>query len=547
MAKQVYSTPGPTASPPKDPQPSVDRLDELARRVLTGDILLPKFQRDFVWKRRQTLELLDSVARNFPIGSLLLWQSRQELRSENRIADLHIQLPKPDYPVNYLLDGQQRLSTICGALHWRGKDANSVWNIAYDLRNKVFVHLDTLDDPPQHLVRTNKLADGAAFYKFYATLDSLSAADKDHLKQNADLLFNRFKDYKVATVTLGDMSLQDVAPIFERINSTGTRLTIVDLMRAATWSQDFDLIDSIDEVLSVLEGKDFGGIDRKIVLRVLSAAAGGGFSVESIDSLRNYPSSTLRQAMSDSQGAFERAVDFLATQLSIPSDTVIPYANQLVVLSELFRRCPKPTAQQYAEVTRWFWRSAVSGYFSGWNTGNMSRDQQAVTDFVEGASSEISVTAFKPHSKIWQQKTFRADNAHAKILAIILAHKGPVDLLTGQRVAISKSLSWTNLKEYHHFFPKDYLKSRGIALSRANCLANIVMLSSASNKRITNRAPSDYLKEVEAAAGASVNDWLASNLISTSAFKAAKSDDFDAFIDERSRTIDECVSSLTGW
>lgn len=81
---------GPSAPVPKDPQPSVDRIDELARRVLAGDILLPQFQRDFVWKRQQVLDLLDSIAQNYPIGSLLLWQSRQELRRENRIADLEI-------------------------------------------------------------------------------------------------------------------------------------------------------------------------------------------------------------------------------------------------------------------------------------------------------------------------------------------------------------------------------------------------------------------------------------------------------------------------
>ena len=90
MAKTAVDSSGPTAPAPKDPQPSVDRIDELARRVLTGDILLPKFQREFVWKRQQTLDLLDSVAQNYPIGSLLLWQSRQELRSENCIADLEI-------------------------------------------------------------------------------------------------------------------------------------------------------------------------------------------------------------------------------------------------------------------------------------------------------------------------------------------------------------------------------------------------------------------------------------------------------------------------
>src|SRR5260370_16092224 len=95
----------------KAPQPSVDRIDELAGRILNGDILLPKFQRDFVWEKSQIIDLLDSIARNYPVGSILLWQSRQELRSENRIGDLAIKVPRPDYPVNYLLDGQQRLSS----------------------------------------------------------------------------------------------------------------------------------------------------------------------------------------------------------------------------------------------------------------------------------------------------------------------------------------------------------------------------------------------------------------------------------------------------
>jgi hypothetical protein len=196
---------GPTASVPKDPQPSVDRIDELARRILTGDILLPKFQREFVWDRNQIIDLLDSIARNFPIGSILLWQSRQELRSENRIAELDIDLPRPDYPVNYLLDGQQRLSSICGALYWRANDPRSRWNIAYDLRRRSFMHLDDLDDPPLHQIRLNKIPDPSAFFGHIASLDTLQAGDKENLKQAAHDLFNRFKDYKIAVVTLGDM------------------------------------------------------------------------------------------------------------------------------------------------------------------------------------------------------------------------------------------------------------------------------------------------------------------------------------------------------
>ena len=545
MSKSVPS--GPQAPVPKDPQPSVDRIDELARRVLTGDILLPKFQREFVWKYQQALDLLDSVAKNFPIGSLLLWQSRQELRSENKIADLEIELPRPDYPVNYLLDGQQRLSTICGALFWTGTDPDSIWNIGYDLRNKCFLHLESLEDPPQHIVRVNKLADGAAFYKYYATLDTLGATDKKYLKANADQLFNRFKDYKVATVTLGDMSIQDVAPIFERINSTGTRLTIVDLMRAATWSQDFDLIDSIDAVLTNLNAREFGGIDRKVVLRVLSSAAGGGFSAESIDALRNHTTEVLKKAMSDTQASFEKVVDFLVTQIAIPSDSVVPYANQLVVLAEIFRLCKIPTAFQFCEINKWFWRTAASSYFSGWNTGNMSRDKKATADFVSGVTEEIAISAFKPSPKIWEQKTFRLDNALAKTLAIILAHNQPIDLLTGQKIDARRALSWVNSKEFHHFFPRDYLRSIGVDSSKANCLANIIMLTSASNKIISSKKPSTYLKQVHVSAGFNINAWLRSNLISEEAYTAALADDYDSFVRERAKTIDERISALTGW
>ncbi len=538
---------GPEAPPPKDPQPSVDRLEELAKRVIVGDILLPKFQRDFVWKRNQTLELLDSIVSNYPIGSLLLWQSRQELRSETKIADLEINLPKPDYPVNYLLDGQQRLSTISGALFWNGSDSSSVWNIAYDLRDKKFLHLDHLDDPPQHQVRMTKLADGAAFYKYYATLDTLDARDKDDLKKNADLLFNRFKDYKVAVVTLGDMSIEDVAPIFERINSTGTRLTIVDLMRAATWSQEFDLIDSIDEVLGNLGAKGFGGLDRKIILRALSAAAGGGFSAESIDNLRQYDFTFLKSAMRETEDAFEKVVDYLSTQMCLPNDSVIPYANQLVVLAEIFRILTKPSAEDYDVICRWFWRTASSGYFSGWNTGMMARDKEIATNFANGTIDDIEFSTSKPSPNIWKQRQFRADGAHAKTLAIILASHSPVDLLTGQNIDTDKSLAWTNSKEYHHFFPKAYLKAQGYSSSEANCLSNIIMLTSVSNKHISDDAPSNYLKKVAHAAGDRLEDWLCSNLISMAAYEAALGDNYDLFLQERTATIHTHVCNLAEW
>jgi hypothetical protein len=62
-----------------------------------------------------------------------------------------------------------------------------------------------------------------------------------------------------------------------------------------------------------------------------------------------------------------------------------------------------------------------------------------------------------------------------------------------------------------------------------------------------DRAPSDYLKDVKAALGERLEEVLATNLISPAAFAAALADDYDAFLLERSKIIDEAVSQLTGW
>jgi len=549
MARKKVTPPqpiGPVAKIPKDPQPNIDRIDELARRILTGDILLPKFQRSFVWEKEQILDLLDSVARGYPIGSILLWQSRQALASEKRIADLEIDLPRPDYPVNYLLDGQQRLSAICGALHWAGDDPDSRWNIAYDLRAQEFVHMDTMDDPPQHQVRVNKLADSTLFFKHVALLDTLTSPDKDELKTRAEALFSRFKDYKIATVTLGDMEIKDVAPIFERINSTGTPLTIVDLMRAATWSPSFDLIDEITQIRDVLDQKGFGGIDQKVILRNLSAASGGGFSAESIDTLRRHGAADLKTYAQATEEAYRRAVDFLNTDIGVPGDQVIPYSNQLTVLSEIFRLIPTPTAAQYKAIAAWFWKTSVSGYFSGWNTGMMASDLKATRDFAQGTTKNIDIAIPKPSADIWRTRTFRLNNAHAKILAIVLGDKQPIDLLTGQKVDVAKALAWTNGKEFHHVFPTAYLKKSG-RTAGGNSLANIVMLTSASNKVISDRAPKDYMKDVAKAAGGSLSTWLASNLISREAYEAALADDLESFLQARSKTIHEELLLKTDW
>ena len=343
------------------------------------------------------------------------------------------------------------------------------------------------------------------------------------------------------------MPLDDVAPIFERINSTGTRLTIVDLMRAATWSIQYDLIEAIDGIRDDLQEKGFGDIDRRAILRNISTAAGGGFSADKIDALRHHLPDKLKRATEEAKEGYKRAIDFLSTQIKLPSDENIPYVNQAVVLTEIFRLIPNPSATQYAEIQNWFWKTGISGYFGGWNTGMMATDLAAVQDFASGKVNVLAAPQRPPSEKIWVQQQFRTNYAHAKILATLLAFHRPVDLLTKQYIDVDKALAWTNGREFHHFFPRAYLKSHGVTNQRIGSLANIIMLTSASNKRISDRAPSDYLREVAERAGDDLKRVLDSNLISTDAYEAGLVDEYDDFLELRAETIHRAALELTNW
>ena len=526
----------------RDPRPTADRIQELAGRVLSGDIVLPEFQRPFVWKRHQILELLDSIYRNYPIGSMLVWESRQDLQSKRSIADLEIADRSPNYPVNYLLDGQQRLSTVCGVLHWRPGERTSVWNVAFDLATKSFFHVDSrIEDLPLHQVPLGRLSDPSEFYKRVFPIED------EEQKATADVLFNRFTSYRVPLVTLGDMSLKDVAPVFERINSTGTRLTIFDLMRAATWSTAFDLGRAVDEIRLAIEPKKFSGLDEKVFLRALSSAAGGNFTVESIDELRRRTEEKLQEAVAATLESAKRACDFLTTEVGVPRYEALPYANQFAVLCEIFRRVPNPDGAQLTEIRKWFWRTTLAGYFGGWNTGQMARDLTAIADWASGKQAKIDIGATTSNEKLWRVKQFRSNSAVAKMVALMLSQANPRDTLNGQRIDPGKSLAWANDKEFHHFFPQAYLTREHGDSAQPNLVANIVLLTSVSNIAIKDSSPKDYLTQIIETGGRDeLLSRLQSCLVSEEALNAALENDYDGFLNARSTTLQKHALELCG-
>jgi len=122
------------------PEPKIERITNLVHRIQNGDIKIPKFQRGFVWDEGQIIKLLESIYEGYPIGSLLFWLSDKPMRSERDIGGFELPQTPDKYPRNYVLDGQQRLTTIYGVLNWPNPETLHKLNVYFDLDKQKFHH-----------------------------------------------------------------------------------------------------------------------------------------------------------------------------------------------------------------------------------------------------------------------------------------------------------------------------------------------------------------------------------------------------------------------
>ncbi|MGU9835186.1 DUF262 domain-containing protein [Pseudomonas sp. LF195] len=94
------------------PENAVKKYEALFLEIDSGQIKLPMFQREFVWDKEQSAKLIDSILKGYPIGTFILWKTKDTLRSVKDIGNHKLpDTPKGDY-AQYILDGQQRITSL---------------------------------------------------------------------------------------------------------------------------------------------------------------------------------------------------------------------------------------------------------------------------------------------------------------------------------------------------------------------------------------------------------------------------------------------------
>lgn len=431
-------------------RPEVVFLAELLQELTQGRLRIPRFQRPFIWRRDQMTDLLDSVYKQYPIGSMLVWETDQPIATLDRLGPFKFQ-ERGGEPVGYLLDGHQRLSTLAGALVAReehlteseGGDPGR-WDLVWDMEALRFQHGSAVGAEGRLFPLTSLLDT----LRFFRQVDEVRKATRDRegradsYVENVSRVARSFQYYRVPVVRIKQTGLSEAVEIFARLNSKGQTMSADQMVSALMYRQgesgQFDLASAIDELSEQLSLLHYSDIDRTTVLRAILANLDEDIYRTDWTRLalerREELLPRMRVGVERTARSLLAAVDFLKG-LGVRTSRLLPYSTQLVVLSSFLDRRPKPSREQKEFLSKWFWVSSFSGWFGG---ANPSRVNSLITELrreVAPKQRPVSLSNFDMAAKsLPYPSTFDMRSARTRCLLLVMLSLQPQGL-DGQLIA----------------------------------------------------------------------------------------------------------------
>ena len=235
--------------------------------------------------------------------------------------------------------------------------------------------------------------------------------------------------------------------------------------------------------------------------------------------------------------ALKDSVDYFRTTYRIPVSQLLPYDSLLVPFAYFFHmnKC-KPNAVQRKYLEEFFWSMSLSFRYSSSTESKLAQDIKRIDQILAGQRpdySDIKVHLDSPQSLI--DTNFSAGNSYCKAVLCLLAYQEPKDFQDNGKVILDNSwLKVASSKNYHHFFPRAYLKNKTVLDS--NSLVNITFVSDHLNKRkIGAKAPSQYIRDFQDE-NSQINKALQTHLVDIEGF-GIESNDYDTFLQARAKLI----------
>lgn len=513
--------------------------DSLNQNIINGIIKVPQFQREFVWNLEETAGLIDSIIKGYPIGTFIIWKTRERLKSIRNIGDIDFPDSKDGDMVQYVLDGQQRITSIFvslnGIKNQKGIDYSNIYiDLEANFDDRIVI-TDISEKDPSKLIKVVSLLNAKI-------TDLLKYDNIDGALEKIQNYRDAIKTYQFSTVTVENAPLDVATEIFTRINVHGKTLNKFEIMVAKTYDEnrEFDLAEKFDKLKYELSASDYDTISSSAVLQSISLCLKHDVKGKVILSLGK---DEFINAWEPVTNAIKSAVDYFRMSYGVPVSQLLPYDALLILFTYYFYKHPeRPIGDQQLWLKDFFWRATLTERYSNSVDTKINSDAQRIDMIIDNLQPtfDMPVDLSKDYLKI--HGSFTTNSAYIKGMLCLFASLTPLSFIDNNKITIDNGwLKQSNSKNYHHFFPKAFMKKfhPEIDYSLVNHIVNITIVDEFLNKsKIRDRAPSDYIKDFSHV-NSNLSQTLNSHLIEYNENEdfGIDSDDYLKFFDKRLKKI----------
>ncbi len=566
----------------------VDHIEitKLISEIDRDKVCLPDFQREFVWTPEQMAKLVESVIRQYPIGTLMFLKANMNQTFGKRsFRETNEEFFTPDY---YVIDGQQRLNTFYRLfrppdrfepfepIEHKGKNYKIFFKITTNIDNIARLNPDI--DKPSFIIAKRTETDDKADYERQGKeklipiefilndkyVDEWIKCAVDRLKEKERYRENIFKikkiieEYKcVIEKAENKLNSQDHYNIFQLLNKEGTDLTIFDLLVAKLNQIDVNLrilwkdskteypnFNSYDldpvyilKTVSLIKGtknKDKGEIDKNPTCTKKDL-----MNLYKVYHNKKDGSREFKEDWKDACKYLNKAFDEMKYKYGVYNKKYIPYSPMIVTLAAIwwwfdkykgYEQIYKPRMQE--KIDNWYWGSIFNREYDSRTDNKISDHYIALRKWI-GPKALHKIPDKINFKKIKEKIPDMIDeidsSADARYKAIIC-----LPLINNAKDIYSNEFLHTSKLHDHHIFPRKFLKEKGIEDGeKINNIVNRMLITDATNLNIQGKSPYDYLEKVDP------NNILEKHFLPKTI--VTENLDYDEFCEERKEKICEFI------
>ncbi len=584
-------------------------LIDLLNDIKSGKIQLPDFQRGWVWDDNHIQSLLVSIARSFPIGAVMLLENGGEVRFQTRPVEGTEHLINQNVkPEKLILDGQQRLTTLTQAIALSGPVITRTDN-GKEIQRYYYFNIRAALESPNNLeaalvatdenrqIRKNFGRDieldlstpELECQQLYFPCNQIINSDEWEMKlhdvapENFSLymlymdfrrkVINAFRQYQIPIIELKkDTSREAVCLVFEKVNTGGVQLDVFELVTATYAADGYNLRDDwfgsdirnvpsrkkrleADPLLEGTESSEFLQAVTLIYTEDLHntdlQAGKTGKQVRPISAKRadilQLPLEAWQRYANDVEQGFKFAAQFLRLEC-IYNRRELPYTTQIVPLAAVMARINNRWLEPkiYDKLARWYWCGVLGELYGGAVETRIANDYEDLLKWIndDNAIPRTVQDAFFQPQRLDTLRT-RLSAAYKGINVLVLREgardwfwKATIKELDANEMAL----------DVHHIFPKNWCENNHIPPERYDCILNKTTISYKANRKIGNKPPSQYLKDIQNEPQVQLTDNKMDEILKTHALNPdlLRQNNFDQFLEDRREQLMQLIESAMG-